>query len=132
MKNNQHEQLFTELSAELEATPAFHELDDEVAATCSGGGLFGGGANPDVIIFRDSQYRGPAIRLNAATGDGGHVTKYHFNDLTSSIKVIRGTWQIYEHSNFTGRTKTLRPGDYYTPQTLGIPNDSLSSIRRVG
>jgi hypothetical protein len=133
MKNNQHEQLFTELSAELESTPAFHELDDEVAATCSGGGIFFGGTNPDLILFEDSQYRGRALRVNATSGSGdSNLTNQGFNDKTSSIKVIRGTWQVYEHSNYTGRTKTLRPGDYYTPQTLGLSNDSLTGIRRVG
>jgi hypothetical protein len=137
MKNNQHEQLFTELTAEFEATPAFHELDDEVAATCSGGRIFFGGADPDVILFEDSQYRGRALRVNATSGDGdSNLTDQGFNDKTSSIKVIRGTWQIYEHANYTGRTTTLRPGDYYTPpfgrRPNIVPNDSLTGIRRVG
>ncbi len=139
MKDKQQEQLFTELTAEFEATPAFQELDDEVAATCSGGQIYFGGSNPDVILFEDTQYRGKALRINATSGAGDDNLDNEFagigtdfNDKTSSIKVIRGTWQIYTGDNYTGTTKTLRPGDYYTPQAFGLPNDSMTGIRRVG
>jgi hypothetical protein len=136
MKNNQHEQL-TELTAEFEGTPAFHELDDEVAATCSGGTIYFGGSNPDVILFEDTQYRGKALRINATSGDGDDnldnaAIGSGWNNRTSSIRVIRGTWQIYTDGNYKGTTRTLVPGDYYTPQKFGLPNDSLTGIRRVG
>lgn len=139
MKNNQHEQMFTELTAEFEATPAFHELDDEVAATCSGGTIYFGGSNPDVILFEDTNYRGDALRINATNGDGDENLDNEFagigtdfNNKTSSIKVVRGTWQIYTGDDYKGTTKTLKPGDYYTPTKFGLPNDSLTGIRRVG
>jgi hypothetical protein len=136
MKNNQHEQLFTELTAESEA-PAFQELDDEVAATCSGGKISFGGSNPDVLLFEDTQYRGRALAINATSGAGDEnldnaAIGSGWNNRTSSIKIIRGTWQIYTGDNYKGTTKTLRPGDYYTPQAFGLPNDSLTGIRRVG
>lgn len=139
MKNNQHEQLFTESTAEFEATPAFHELDDEVAATCSGGKIYFGGSNPDVILFEDTHYRGKALRINATSGAGDANLDNEFagigtdfNNKTSSIKVIRGTWQIYRRDGYKGQTATLTPGKTYKiPKEFGLPDNSLTGIRRI-
>jgi hypothetical protein len=58
-----------------------------------------------------------------------------FNDITSSIKVEEVVPPqslpkaiIYEHSNFQGRSQELIPGSY-NMASLGIPNDSLSSLK---
>jgi hypothetical protein len=58
-----------------------------------------------------------------------------FNDITSSIKVEELVPPqrvpkaiIYEHSNFQGRSQQLIPGSY-NMASLGIPNDSLSSLK---
>jgi hypothetical protein len=66
MKDNQHEQLFTELTAEFEA-PAFQELDDEVAATCSGGQVLALYEHRDFNKFQDGRVR----LLNGSIGNIG-------------------------------------------------------------
>ncbi|BAZ22260.1 hypothetical protein NIES4073_31420 [Kalymmatonema gypsitolerans NIES-4073] len=143
MKDNQHEQLFTELTAEFEATPAFQELDDEVAATCSGGGatdIYFYGSNPDVILY-DSRNRGlgAALPINAkAFGGDDNLTDINWNDKTSSIQVIRGNWVAYKDAGKNNPSKLLTPnggpnkdGIYPNAQSFGLPDNSLTGIFRT-
>ncbi len=136
MKDNQHEQLFTELTAKFEA-PAFQELDDEVAANCSGGRFYTGGDNPDVLLFESENYKGRVLKINATNGDGddnldNSIFDHGWNNIVSSVRVIRGTWQIYDLSGYKGTSKTLTPGDYRYPKDFGLGNDELTGIRRIG
>lgn len=136
MKDNHHKQLLTELTDEFEATPAFNELDDEVAASCSGGRISFGGSNPDVILFEDTNFGGASLRINATSGDGDDnldnaLVGSGWNNRTSSISVIRGTWQIFESDGYKGRSKTLTSRRYANSGEFGLPNDSLTAIRRL-
>jgi hypothetical protein len=121
MKNNQHEQLFTELTAESEA-PAFTELDDEVAASCSGGVAY---------LYEHAGFQGRRLQFfNGADNLGA----WDFNDKTSSIQIVGNEqWTFYEHINREGKPVTLGPGEYslYRLNQLGIRNDSISSLRRI-
>ncbi|MEH2289035.1 beta/gamma crystallin-related protein [Nostoc sp.] len=125
---------------QLDVTLAVKELDNEVAATCSGGApkFYTGGSNPDVILYDDINfgskaalpinaelYGGDSNLDNSAIGSG-------WNNRTSSIKVIRGTWKIYRDSGYKGTVVTLKPGSYPNPKAFGLPNDSLTGIIRVG
>ncbi|MEH2001997.1 MAG: beta/gamma crystallin-related protein [Nostoc sp.] len=116
---------------------AVKELNDEVAASCSGGGGVGG-PDPDVILFQDADLQGANLGLNAKTGEGvdvgldnqGHDSG--FNDRTSSIKILRGRWNFFNDANFQGGSSTgiLGPGSY---STIGArSNDSITSAFRVG
>ena len=127
MINNQHEQLFTELTAEFEA-PAFQELDDEVAATCSGG---------YVALYENGPLRGPILYFWGPIGSGSRDLRTavggNFNDKTSSIVISAGErWQFFEHIGHRGRSVTLGPGSYpVLPRDTGFPNDWVSSLKRV-
>ena len=128
MKDNQHEQLFTELTAEFEA-PAFKEVDDEVAATCSGGyvELYENGpfAPGRVLGFSGPIVSGDRDLRTTIAGD--------FNDKTSSIFISAGErWQFFQDIGYRGRSVTLGPGSYpVLPRDTGFPNDWVSSLRRV-
>ncbi|MFL9449551.1 beta/gamma crystallin-related protein [Tolypothrix bouteillei VB521301_2] len=128
MKDNQHEQLFTELTPGFEATPAFQELDDEVAATCSGG------AAP-VTLYEDTYLSGDRHDIFGNDRDLRNGPFQGFNDRTSSIIIREGKWELFsdkEYSQGTGSRKNpLGPGVYNTARDFGLANDSLSSIRRV-
>ena len=125
MKDNQ---LFTELTAEFEA-PAFKEVDDEVAATCSGG------AAP-VTLYAGENLTGESKDLNGNDRDLRNGPFRGFNDKTSSIYIREGKWELFsnkEYSQGTGSSKNpLGPGLYKTAKDFGLPDNSLSSIRRVG
>ncbi len=126
MKDNQHEQLFTELTAEFEA-PAFKELDDEVAATCSGGVAL-------VTLYEHGNFNyprdGKVRELNGSTRNIGR----DFNDITSSIKISRGVWAFYADENYNNLLFTGGPGNYSVLPRAGdgrSSNDRITSIRRI-
>jgi hypothetical protein len=128
MKDNQHEQLFTELTTEFEA-PAFKELDDEVAATCNGGYL---------EVYENGPFApGGYMRLSARIGWGDPDLRTtpagNFNDKISSIKITGGErWQFFRDINYGGPSVTLGPGSYpVLPRDTGFPNDWVSSFKRV-
>ena len=54
-----------------------------------------------------------------------------WNDKISSIKINSGTWRFYEHANYGGRYWDLGPGKYSWVENVGIPNDLISSFKRV-
>ena len=120
MKDNQHEQLFTELRAEYEA-PAFTELDDETGAAIGGGEV----VLYDAVNLDDRHYRTFTSNTNTPyVGD-------RFNDKTSSILITSGTWRFYDGANYTGFHKDLKPGRYPWVQNVGITNDTISSFKKI-
>jgi hypothetical protein len=54
----------------LFALDTVQDLDNETAATCSGGVGYLGSGDPDVILYRHARFQGDSLNLNAATGDG--------------------------------------------------------------
>jgi hypothetical protein len=119
MKDNQHEQLFTELNAEFKA-PAFKELDDEVAATCIGGAA--------LTLYEHGNFnRGQDARnlkVNRSINNVGG-----FNDLTSSFIISEGRWAFYADENYEKHLFTRGPGRYaiMPPNT----NDRVTSVKRI-
>ncbi len=127
MKGNQHEQLLTELTAEFE-TSAFTQLDDEVAATCSGG------LSP-VTLYDYFNFTGSAMDVTSNDDNldnDWRPGKSGWNNRTSSIIVRQGVWQIYESDGYRGRSAILRPGVYPNPASFGLADNTLTAIRRIG
>ncbi len=109
MKVNQHEQLFTELTA-------IQELDNETAAA------IGGGYN--IQFYDNNNY----TELLGSWNDGGKPTLIN-NDKISSIIVNDGSWRLYADANYKGAAHTYGPGKYVLPSDL---NNKVSSFIRVG
>lgn len=111
---------------------AVKQLDDKVAATCSGGEGYTGGNDPDVILYRDAGFGGGnPLAVNASISDGISYVGNDLNDQTSSIAIIRGTWDFYREAQYGNYQTTLGPGLYSFVPQQGIENDSLSSLYRV-
>jgi hypothetical protein len=128
--NNQTQDLF--------AIDAVQDLDNETAATCSGGVGYLYSSDPDVILHKDPNGQGLSIGVNAATGDGvpnigfadgqGGGFETTFNDSVSSITIKRGAWQFFDNDNYGGDTTgRLNPGTY----NLGANDDKITSAFRV-
>jgi hypothetical protein len=96
-----------------------------------GGGGWGGGGRPgnnyrgDVLMFENSGYQGQVYEVVGDIADLGIV---RFNDRASSIKIVRGNWEICEHANYQGRCSRLDADQPVLPREW---NDAISSIRRV-
>jgi hypothetical protein len=54
-----------------------------------------------------------------------------FNDVASSIVVLEGVWQLYTDANYQNLVATLSPGVYPSVDQIGLPNDTLSSLRSI-
>ncbi|MDZ8235969.1 MAG: beta/gamma crystallin-related protein [Nostoc sp. ChiQUE01a] len=97
---------------------AVKELNDEVAATCSGG---------NVSIFRGANFQGGGITFSRSDAN---LANNNFNNATSSI-IITGNqrWRFYKNANFSGPSITLGPGRYR--RVASSVNDSISSLKRI-
>lgn len=85
-----------------------------------------GPRNADIVLYRDSNYRGAAYGLSR---DTWNLSTLYFNDQVSSIEIRRGTWEICTDSNFGGRCQIFHASQ---SSLTGLRfNDNISSIRRV-
>lgn len=96
------------------------DLSQESAAAIQGGAA--------VELYNDSNFRRPLVSTNAGTPNVGN----NVNDRTTSIVINEGVWRFYTDSNYRGVSADLRPGRYANIGLGIIPNDSISSFRRIG
>jgi Beta/Gamma crystallin len=104
---------------DLFALDTVQDLDNESAAAIQGGAA--------VELFADSNFGTPLVRTNegsANVGDG-------VNDRTTSIIINRGKWRFYTDSNFRGVSADLGPGRHSNIGLGIIPNDSITSFKRL-
>jgi hypothetical protein len=96
--------------------------------------IFSGGAAP-VTLFANPQLSGDSKDITGNDRDLRNGPFQGFNDRTSSIIIREGYWRLYsgkEYSEGTASSKNpLGPGIYYTAADFGLPDNSLSSIRRA-
>ena len=123
----------------LFALDTVQDLDDETAATCTGGAAYVNGPNPDLFLYKDPNGTGGSLGVNAATNDGIPNVGADFNDKTSSITINRGVWEFYENAQYNnkdsynpyvnrnGQSVVLGPGNY----NLGANNEKITSIKRL-
>lgn len=88
-----------------------------------------------ITLFQHNDYKAPEVPLDDSCPNFLDIP---FNDVVSSAKVESGTWQIYEHVNYTGRSVTLSAnggpngnGLYPSTEFMGGFNDQFSSIKLV-
>lgn len=91
----------------------------------SGAAIQGGAA---VELYNDSNFRRRMVSTNAGTPNVGN----NVNDRTTSIIINQGVWRFYTDTNYRGVSADLRPGRYPNIGLGIIPNDSISSFRRIG
>ena len=110
----------------LFALDTVQDLDDETAATCTGGA--------DVILYKDLNGKGDSLHITGKIGQGISNVGPNFNDQTSSITIKQGVWEFYQDSYYNnledqyGADIKRGPGNY----NLGANNDKITSLKRVG
>jgi hypothetical protein len=108
----------------LEVIPTVQELDDEAAATCSGGA--------SITLYEHVNFAGDAKTFRDSEDNiDDDIFGSGWNNKTSSIVVREGVWRIFTGDNYTGSYATLYPGNYASPSEFGLPNDTLTAIQRV-
>ena len=89
-----------------------------------------------IIVFEHINFDGRALIFNAADTD--LVNNSNWNDRISSVIVVDGLWELYQHNNFGGADWLVSPdggptGDGLYPNWSGWAgtNDSISSLKPV-
>ena len=81
----------------------------------------------DITLYKDKNFGG---RSESFSFPVDNLKNYGFNDETSSCKIPQGsTWMLYKDSNYQGDVSILGSGDYASADSMGLKNDSLSSLR---
>jgi hypothetical protein len=99
----------------------FEDLSPDEASAIKGGA--------DLELYNGDKFRGRILATNTSRRNVGDTA----NDLTTSAKVKRGTWLLWTGANFTGTSRRVGVGNY--PNLffdIGLPNDSISSVQRIG
>jgi Beta/Gamma crystallin len=86
----------------------------------------------EIVLFQHINFRGVHKHLYGSEPNLAAPDDNQFNDLVSSFVITSGSWQFFTHVNFTGpASNVFGPGRYNWVENVGIPNDSVSSVRRV-
>jgi Beta/Gamma crystallin len=88
---------------------------------------------PQIIAFKDAgfPFDDPAVVVSLPPGWGWSYVGDDWNDSISSVIVLSGTWQFFEHGGFAGASATVGPGWYTFVENspFNMQNDSISSIQ---
>lgn len=84
-------------------------------------------ATAQITFYEGEGFRGRTFTANSQVNNFQRVG---FNDLSSSVIVTNGRWEVCDDANFGGRCVMLRKGSYDSLQGLGMTN-RISSVRRV-
>ncbi len=76
-----------------------------------------------IALFEHPKFSGKILVLY---GSASNLPDYNFNDIVSSAIVTGGTWELYEHSDYTGSHITLSQGHHF----FGV-HDIASSVKLV-
>jgi hypothetical protein len=85
-----------------------------------------------VILYEHINFRGKHKHIIGRNEPNLH--RDDWGDRVSSIQILAGQWQFFEHKNYRGNRITLGPGNYRRADIVdffGIYNDTLSSVRRL-
>jgi hypothetical protein len=86
----------------------------------------------EIVMFEHINFRGGHRHLYASESNLAAGDDRFFNDRISSFVIVSGSWQFFRDINFSGPgSNVLGPGLYNWVENVGIPNDSISSIRRI-
>jgi hypothetical protein len=86
----------------------------------------------EIVLFQNANFHGAHKHLFGSESNLNAADDKSFNDAISSFVIISGTWQFFRDSNFSGpASNVIGPGRYNWVENIGIPNDTISSIRMV-
>jgi hypothetical protein len=84
-------------------------------------------ALPEIILFKDDNFRGDKL---TCYGDVHDLNALDFNDVCSSIIVVRGYWQCFNDIDFNSPSgPPIGPNGYAQLPPHSIGNDVISSVK---
>jgi hypothetical protein len=86
----------------------------------------------EVVLFEHANFHGAHKHLYGSEPNLNAADDNYFNDKISSFVITSGSWQFFRDANFSGpASNVFGVGRFNWVETVGIPNDSISSVRRV-
>lgn len=84
------------------------------------------------ILFQHINFHGAHKHVFAEERNLAASDDSFFNDRTSSIAILLGTWEFFRHINLADRyPRSLGEGLHSWVEAAGIRNDDLSSLRHI-
>jgi hypothetical protein len=80
-----------------------------------------------VELYNDSNFRRRLVETNSDTPNVGD----RVNDRVTSIVINKGTWRFFTDSQYRGVSADFGPGRYPNIGLGTLPNDSITSFRRI-
>lgn len=81
---------------------------------------------PVITLYKHYNMKGGKREVSSEESDLGSMS---FNDKASSCVVKGVPWELFVEPDFKGQSIVLLPGSYSTASEMGLPNDSISSLR---
>jgi hypothetical protein len=78
-----------------------------------------------IWLFEGREFTGRSLRTRNDIPD---LRSFQFNDVSSSVFVTHGTWELCEDLNYSGRCYTAGPGQHFE---LPFGRNGVTSIRRI-
>lgn len=86
----------------------------------------------EIVLFEHANFHGAHKHLYGSESNLAASDDNFFNDKISSFVITSGSWQFFRDVNFTGpASNVFGVGRFGWVENVGIPNDSISSIRRI-
>jgi hypothetical protein len=87
----------------------------------------------EVILFEHANFHGAHKHLYTSEDNLNAGDDNFFNDKMSSFVIVSGRWQFFRDWHFENpMSNVFGPGLYKWVEDVGIPNDSVSSVKLVG
>ena len=77
---------------------------------------------PEIVLYDGPNFSGRSLTLNA---EAENLDRQGFNDRATSVRVVRGNWEICEHSNYGGYCQPISED----VRSLTRMNNEASSVR---
>jgi len=84
-------------------------------------------AGAQITVYEHDGFQGRSLTTERAVSN---LQQRGFNDRASSVVVASQTWEICDNSEYGGRCRILRPGQYASLTAMGL-NDRVSSVRAL-
>jgi hypothetical protein len=108
-------------------------LNDDMSSlrpTTEAATVTGADIHAHAILFEHINFHGQHKHVFTEESNLAASDDWFFNDRTSSIMILSGTWQFFRHIDYREPyPQTLGPGLHAWVRDAGIANDDLSSLR---
>src|SRR5260370_37271432 len=86
---------------------------------------------PQMVVYQDANFiNNNYWSFNMPPGWGWNYVGDDWNDRISSVVILSGTWQFFEHAGFGGASAHVCPGEaqFHAAAQLDMQQDTSSSV----